>query len=221
MPLTSGRRTACTTVFTFGDSILDCGAYNPLHITPGALLIKNDDGLFPEFRGHDLSTLLGACDLEHHAVDGARITSLFNQVRMLVSIGPAIALVTIGGNDLLGGLIRDDGSGIEAFERALERFAAELPIRPLFLGNVYDPTMGEDARNFLGVDPEVGRLNFQRVNAAISRVAARHGHLVDLHSHFLSGSFDWFTMVIEPSLRGASEIRRCFLDSIKRKMLAS
>lgn len=218
MAALSLRRTQTTTLFTFGDSILDCGAYNPLRITPGALLVANDDGLFPEFHGRDLSTLLGPCDLEHHAIDGARITSLFNQVRSLISIGPALALVTIGGNDLLGGLIRDDGPGIDSFERSLERFAAELPIRPLFLGNVYDPTMGDDTLNLLGVDPQLGRGNFTRVNEAIARVAERHGHLVDLHAHFLTGSLDWFTMVIEPSLRGASEIRRCFLEVIERTM---
>ncbi len=221
MPASHIRQTQTTTLFTFGDSILDCGAYNPLRITPGALLVRNDDGLFPEFKGRDLTTFLGPFELEHHAIDGARITSLFNQVRSLISIGPAVALVTIGGNDLLGGLIRDEGPGIDSFERTLERFAAELPIRPLFLGNVYDPTMGEDALNFLGVDPDLGRENFRRVNLAIARVAERHGHLVDLHAHFLTGSLDWFTMVIEPSLRGASEIRRCFLEAIERTMLTN
>jgi hypothetical protein len=220
MPASPGRRSATTTVFTFGDSILDCASYNPLGMSPGALLIRNDDGLFPEFRGRDLTTLLGPCDLEHHALDGARVSSLFTQVRTLITIGPALALVTIGGNDLLGGLVRDPGPGVEAFERSLERFAAELPIRPLFLGNVYDPTMGEDSRDFLGVEPALARRNFERVNTAIARVATRHGHLVDLHAHFLTGGLDWFTMVIEPSLKGASEIRRCFLGAMERTILA-
>jgi hypothetical protein len=219
MPESTGRLSESTTVFTFGDSILDCGGYNALGVTPGRLLIKNDDGLFPEFRGRDLSVLLGPCVLEHHAVDGARISSLFSQARGLIAIGRSLALVTIGGNDLLGGLASDEGPGIVAFERALERFAAEMPIRPLFFGNVYDPTLGEDARNFLGIDPALARSNFRRVNDAIARVAARHGHLVDIHAHFLRGTMSWFTMVIEPSLRGASEVRRCFLEAIERKIL--
>jgi acyl-CoA thioesterase-1 len=34
------------TVHTFGDSILDSGRYNNLGLTPGQLLVRNDDGLF-------------------------------------------------------------------------------------------------------------------------------------------------------------------------------
>ena len=45
-------------------------------------------------------------------------------------------------------------------------------------------------------------------------MAARHGTLVDLHAHFLTGDRSWFEMNIEPSLTGASEVRRCFLDKI-------
>jgi hypothetical protein len=37
---------------------------------------------------------------------------------------------------------------------------------------------------------------------------------VDLHRHFLIGEPSWYTCTIEPSLRGASEIRRCFLDAL-------
>ena len=33
--------------------------------------------------------------------------------------GPAVALLTVGGNDLLSGLAADDGPGVKAFERKL------------------------------------------------------------------------------------------------------
>ena len=36
---------------TLGDSILDCAGYNPYGVHPAALLLKNDDILFPEFKG--------------------------------------------------------------------------------------------------------------------------------------------------------------------------
>jgi acyl-CoA thioesterase-1 len=203
-----------TLLYTFGDSILDCGSYNAHGITPGELLIKNDDRLFPEFRGRDLSSR-GRFRLEHRAIDGSRVMDLHDQVRGLSVHGPSIVLVTIGGNDLLGGLAVDRGPGIDAFGLALERFAREIAIRPLLLGNVYDPTLGDDSRNFLGIDPALARSNLRRVNEAIARVASQHGRLVDLHAHFLTGDLSWFTMTIEPSLRGASEIRRCFLDAIE------
>ncbi len=197
-------------VVTLGDSILDCGRYNAHGLTPGRLLVRNDDTLFPEFRGQDLASR-GPVRLEHRAVDGATVWDLPAQARGLRVDQPAVALLTIGGNDLLLGLVLDPGPGVEAFGAALEAFVAALPIRPVYLGNVYDPTFGEDTYDFLGVDPTVARANHRRVNAAIAAVAARRGTLVDLHAHFLTGDPSWYTEVIEPSLRGASEVRRCFL----------
>ncbi len=165
------------TVYTFGDSILDCGHYNEHVVEPGRLLVANNDSLFPEFRGRDLASL-GPTRLEHRAVDGAIVDDLADQVTGLEVDVPSIALLTIGGNDLLMGLLNDTGRGLETFARTLDRFLESLPIRPVLIGTVYDPTFGDDALNVFGVD-----------------------------------------RTIEPSLIGASEVRRCFLkamESLKR-----
>ncbi|RZL93779.1 MAG: SGNH/GDSL hydrolase family protein [Variovorax sp.] len=201
------------TVCTFGDSVLDCGRYNEHGTTPGALMVRNDDELFPEFRGRDLLTL-GPTRLVHGAVDGATVDSLPAQLRQDLPPTRGVALVTVGGNDLLRGLASDTGPGLRAFERKLEAFLEALPVRPVFLGTVYDPTFGDDRRNFLGVPAHVARANHRRVNAAIGELAQRHGHLVDVHAHFLHGDPTWFTQVIEPSLAGASEVRRVFLNAV-------
>src|SRR4051794_25254390 len=63
------RRSAMLLV-TFGDSILDCARYNEHGVTPGQLLVQNDDRLFPEFHGRDLQSR-GPASLEHRARDGA------------------------------------------------------------------------------------------------------------------------------------------------------
>ena len=210
------REQIMVTLYTFGDSILDCGWYNEFSVHPGQLLVHNDDHLFPEFRGQDLQSR-GIARLEHRARDGATVAGLESQAQGLHVEGQAIALITIGGNDLLRGLIQDTGEGIAAFADALDEFVQQLPIRPVLLGNVYDPTFGDDSRNFLGVDPAVSRKNLQRVNAVIEKVANRYGHLVDLHAHFLTGDPSWFTATIEPSLRGASEVRRAFLPYVLSK----
>ena len=202
------------TLYTFGDSILDCGRYNDAGIHPGQLLVRNDDRLFPAFKGRDLQSRR-ATRLEHRAVDGATVSSLASQVQGLPrQPGAAVALLTVGGNDLLGGLAADRGAGVRAFETSLDHFLRRLPLRPVLIGNVYDPTFGDDARNFLGVDAKVARANHRRVNQVIADVASRHGRLVDLHSHFLSGDPSWFTRTIEPSLRGASEVRNAFLPAV-------
>ncbi len=131
--------------------------------------------------------------------------------------GQALALITIGGNDLLRGLIRDTGTGMGSFANALDRFVQQLPIRPVLLGNVYDPTLGDDERNFVGVEAEIARKNLQQMNRIIQEIASRYGQLVDLHTHFLTGDPSWFTATIEPSLRGASEVRRAFLPYVVSK----
>lgn len=209
----TGRPPAMT-VYTFGDSVLDCARYNAEGVHPGQLLVRNDDRLFPEFKGRDLHAR-GGGRLEHRAVDGATVASLPGQVRGLKRpAGPAVALLTVGGNDLLRGLASDTGPGLRAFEQALEQFLQGLPIRPVLMGTVYDPTFGDDSRNFLSVPAPVARANHRRVNDVIARLAARYGRLVDLHAHFLRGDPSWFVHTIEPSLRGASEVRRAFLAAL-------
>ncbi len=201
------------TLYTFGDSILDCAGYNAFGVHPGQLLVRNDDALFPEFSGRDLQSHRMA-RLQHRARDGATVAGLPSQADGISPVGESLALLTIGGNDLLLGLARDTGARVKSFESALNQFLRKLPIRPVFLGNVYDPTFGDDSKNFLGVDARIARGNHRCVNDIIATLATRYGRLVDLHAHFLTGNPSWFTQVIEPSLVGASEVRRMFLDAL-------
>jgi acyl-CoA thioesterase I len=171
-------RSHALTVFTFGDSVLDCARYNEHGVHPGQLLVRNDDALFPEFKSRDLSSR-GPAQLSHHAVDGATVADLPRQARGLsVPTGSTMALLTIGGNDLLAGLAADKGAGVRAFESALNRFLQVLPIKPVLMGTVYDPTFGNDERNFLAVDARTARANHRRVNEVIGALASRHGRLV-------------------------------------------
>ena len=48
----------------------------------------------------------------------------------------------------------------------------------------------------------------------IERLAHRYGRVADLHAHFLRGDPSWYTRTIEPSLLGASEVRRVFLAAL-------
>jgi acyl-CoA thioesterase-1 len=194
---------------TFGDSILDCGRYNAAGVHPGRLLVRNDDRLFPEFKGKDLQSH-GPARLLHCAVDGSTVAGLAAQARNAVPDPDAVALLTIGGNDLIQGLATDTGPGLRRFAQTLSAFLTTLPIRRVLIGTVYDPTFGDDLQNFLGVPPATARANLQRVNEVLAVMAARHGALVDLHAHFLRGDPSWFVRTIEPSLVGASEVRRAF-----------
>jgi acyl-CoA thioesterase-1 len=201
------------TLYTFGDSILDCGHYNPYGVNPGQLLVQNDDLHFPEFRGQDLQAQ-GGGRLAHRAQDGATVAHLPAQARGLPPEGSAVALLTIGGNDLLDGLLVGTDRDFDIFGYSLDSFLQRLPIRPVLIGNVYDLSFGDDRQDFLGMDPALARANHRRVNAVLADAAARYGALVDLHAHFLAGDPSWFTQTIEPSLVGASEVRRCFLPHL-------
>jgi hypothetical protein len=209
----TARSSKMVTVYTFGDSILDCARYNEYGVHPGQLIVQNNDALFPDFKGRDLQSR-GPARLEHRAVDGATLSGLPSQARGLVPSGECVALLTVGGNDLLTGLAGDSGSGVKAFEAALDHFVRSLPVRPVILGTVYDPTFGDDTRNFLGVPARTARPNLRRVNDAIRSVAAKYGRVADIHAHFLKGDTSWYTRTIEPSLTGASEVRRVFLDAL-------
>jgi lysophospholipase L1-like esterase len=209
----AAQASAVTRLCTFGDSVLDCGRYNAHGLDPGRLLVQNDDALFPEFRGNDLRSR-GPVRLEHRAVDGAVAADLMRQASGLAHVEGSVALVTIGGNDLLRGLAADSGAGVLRFETTLDRFLRALPVRPVVLGTVVDPTFGDDERNFLAVPARVARANHRRVNDAIRALAERHGGVADLHAHFLTGEPSWFTNTIEPSLVGASEVRRVFLGRL-------
>jgi hypothetical protein len=73
-----------------------------------------------------------------------------------------------------------------------------LPMRPVLMGTVYDPTFGDDARHFLRIPPRIARAKFKRVNGVMATLAAKYGKLVDLHAHFLTGDPTWFVYTIEP-----------------------
>jgi acyl-CoA thioesterase I len=201
------------TVVTLGDSILDCGRYNEYGVTPGQLVVANDDRLFPEFQKQDLSSR-GPARLEHRARDGSTLIGLQPQLSGLRVDGPTVGLLTIGGNDLLMGLAADHGPGINAWAEELDQVLRAAPVHPLLIATVYDPTFGDDSRNFLGIDPSIARASLNRMNARLVELGNHYGASVDLHAHFLSGDASWFTRTIEPSLRGASEVRRAFLGPL-------
>ncbi|MDQ3096906.1 MAG: SGNH/GDSL hydrolase family protein, partial [Chloroflexota bacterium] len=120
-------------IYTFGDSILDCSTYTG-GPTPGALLAKNDDGLFPEFRGRDLSTALGReIPVIHRAQDGATVAALPLQIGAGPVPRDAMTMLTIGGNDLLQGLSRGAFS-LDRFRQAVRAAIGRLGGTQLFIG---------------------------------------------------------------------------------------
>ena len=183
------------TVYTFGDSILDCSHCNDKGVDPARLLVNNHDQLFPEFQGKDLGSRIEDTVVELRAYDGSVIDDLMSQIEDLEPDEPCIALVTVGGYDLIQTLVKDEGPGFESFALKLDAFLEALPIRPVLLATIYDATFGAESSDVYGVDPLVARHKIERINTILRHFGNLHGAVVDLHAHFLKGKPEWCSPV--------------------------
>lgn len=199
-----------------------------------ALLHSNEDGRWPEFRGHDLECLHPGLSFLNLAEDGAMIDDVATEE--LARLGhdsddPAILLtLTAGGNDLLDAL--GSKAPLDRAVRQIERRYAdlvatvreELPAATLVLSTVYDPTDGTG--QLPGLE-SLGRLPLEyleRFNERVRELAreSEHTRLADVHRHFLGHGvrapeaerWYWRRNMIEPNARGASEIRRVWLETV-------
>ncbi len=209
------------------------GRYSTDRLGAVSLLVRNDDQLWPEFRGRDLTTLRPSFRFDPHAddltADGATTQSLLRQAER-IERGDERTLVTItaGGNDLLGQIGSRGGSPApEIFSRLESSVARILELRPnvlVLVGTVYDPSDG--TRRLPGytrtLDREAEWLG--EYNDLIRQFTRSDSklRLADIHQHFLTHGLtappdeQWFLResIIEPNARGASEVRRIWLDAI-------
>jgi lysophospholipase L1-like esterase len=201
-----------------------------------SLLHRNDDELWPEFRERDLATRQPALRILNTCMDGATIghTADFQLLRIDDRLDAAVRVVTLtaGGNDLLGGVFADiDGLervvdvSIRRYGDLVERIARRFSAATIVLTTVYDPTDGTG--QLPGVSELVGALPVQLLdtfNDAVRELAAGSDRclLADVHHHFLGHGLPaaehdrwyWNTSPIEPGARGASEIRRVWLNAL-------
>ena len=202
-----------------------------------ALLYRNRDDLWPEFAGTDLATLCPGIEARVLAWDGAMIEDVLTEEVSRIGRDTAgarlLVTLTAGGNDLLDALTEEHRLA-EVVEEISGRYGElvtalrdEFVGATLLLATVYDPTDGS------GLMPELsdryGRLpieHLQRFNDYVRRLAARisGARLADVHRHFLGHGVSappadrwyWRGSLIEPSARGASEIRRLWWRALAR-----
>lgn len=205
------------------------------------LFHRNDDALWPEFAGRDLSTMVPGIRVADHTSDGATTDTVLewqvgraaSEVRETGGV-VRVATLSVGGNDLLQAL--GGVSSLAQLERAVARLGdtfrevvqvtrEAFPEALLVLTTVYDPT---DAT---GLMPDIqGRLPIevmQRYNDVVREVAALEGNaaLADAHRHMhghgmtepdVRARWYWSQSIIEPSYEGASEIRRLWVEAVER-----
>jgi hypothetical protein len=211
-------------------------------IGAASLLFQNDDDLFPEFKGDDIVTRSPATLHTNLAVDGGIAENVLTAENLKVFASCAdkkcLVTLTLGGNDLLHAyrisVGRDPGELITAYQQVLSNYTkvvssltARLPNSTLVLTTVFDPT---DGTGTMPTNSALYSGNFpieflNKFNEHVKVVAQLNGALVaDVHAHFLGhgaacGSAEnfwyWSGSPIEPSYRGASEIRRVWLSVVK------
>lgn len=219
-------------IYPFHDAELRyAGRYSTQDLGAASLLMKNDDRLWPEFRGRDLQSLIRGIEASDLTADGATTHSLLRQVEGITpSDESTLVTITIGGNDLLGQIgSRDDDPVTAITERMRSGVARVLELRPnalILLGTVYDPSDGTNKLPGYGrtLDREAEWL--RRYNDDVRSLASSDPRirLADIHKHFLGHGLTapeadrWYLResIIEPSARGASEVRRVWLEAMQR-----
>lgn len=198
-----------------------------------ALLFCNVDSLWPEFSCKDLRTRFPELHLQNHARDGATIDEVTHEQLPEVtnSAGVSLATLTAGGNDLLGAvaltsggadaLLREVADIQHRFSRLVTEIRTALPNALLIIATIYDPTDGTGLLWRHREPLPIALLT--QINEHIRAVARAtpHAVLADVNLHFLghgihvaeAESWYWRPSPIEPSARGASEIRRVFWNA--------
>lgn len=213
----------------------------PEGLGAASLFFRNADERWPTFEGRDLVTRFPGIEHVDLTRDGATTGSIreFQLPRIPDGLpAPVLVTLTAGGNDLMGivhggrgggpgedarrarGIVEDAVTNLRAIATELaERFAEPA----LLVGDVYDPS---DGTGDLGDGFERPRAleALHAYNRQVAAIAEEAGALlVPIHDHFLGHGLTepdpdarwyWRHNPIEPSARGASEVRRLWLKAV-------
>lgn len=200
-----------------------------------ALLYRNDDERWPEFRGRDLERRFPGGEFLNLGQDGAMIDDVATEELARLGRdyeGPGILLtLTAGGNDLLDALAA--GRRLESAARLIARgytelvetIREELPHATLVLTTVYDPTDGTGRLPGLEAYGRLPLEYLDRFNDQVreNTLGMQRVVLADVQRHFFGHGVTapeqdrwyWRHNLIEPNARGASEIRRVWWEAVE------
>lgn len=196
-----------------------------------SLLFRNHEQTWPEFKGVDLISSFPDIALANFAEDGAHARRVTDQTALMriqsFAQQPILITITAGGNDLLS-LIRGEQPlnqltvAKESLRSAMSAIEREFPRAIVMVTTVYDPSDGTgELPGYPKLDRAVEKLN--ELNQHIGDLANQFGALLaDVHSHFFGHGMSappqerwyWDKNPIEPSARGASEIRRVWFKEL-------
>lgn len=226
------------TYVALGDSMsIDAYAGGPGR-GAASLLFRNRDLDFPDWAGRDLAD--AGFTARVLAFDGATSHDVVREQLPLITDEPSLVTLTMGGNDLMS-VYGDTAAAhaavddvVDAADRVLTRLRPGGN-RRVVVTTVYDPSdgTGHVPNGSLRPWPQ-GSSAVRFLNAALSRLAHRHGAVVaDVHAAFHGHGAAvgdpaqpdprpadtdlWYCGIIEPNAWGAHHIRatwwRALVDS--------
>ena len=209
-----------------------------------SLFYRNDEGRWPEEIGNDLVSRFPAIEFANFAMDGATIGDVFGEQlpQLIESEEPTLLTLTIGATDLFSAFTNRPKTALldrivhdvaEAFDFVVESVRRARPNSLLIVSTIYDPS--DRTGRIRGVLDDGGSSvicllgaawvhALDKLNAAIRTVSSgTPGVLLgEVYGHFLghgiaapeADRWFWRRSLIEPNARGASEIRRVWMEAL-------
>jgi lysophospholipase L1-like esterase len=201
-----------------------------------SLFYSNDEARWPEEIGNDLASRFPAIEYANLAADGATIGDVFGE--QLPQLGqsdePTLLTLTIGATDLFSAFVNRHKATVldriahdvaEAFDFIVDSVRRSRPNSLLIVSTIYDPS--DRTGRIRGVFDEAGVMSLRALdslNQAIRTVAnGTPGVLLgEVYGHFLghgvtapeADRWYWRRSFLEPNARGASEIRRVWMEAL-------
>ena len=201
-----------------------------------SLFYKNDESRWPEEVGNDLASRFPAIEYENFAMDAATIGDVFGEQlpRLTTSEEPTLLTLTVGATDLFSAFANRPKASLidriahdvaEAFDFVVDSVRRARPNSLLIVSTIYDPS--DRTGRVRGAFEEAGSLQLRALdtlNEAIRRTAnGTAGVLLgEVYGHFLGHGITapeadrwyWRRSLVEPNARGASEIRRVWMEAL-------
>lgn len=205
-------------------------------IGAASLFYRNDDTRWPEEVGNDLSSRYPALEYTQLAADGATIGDVFGEqlAQLVPSDEPTILTLTIGSTDLFSAfgnrpkpkLLEQIARDVaDAFEFIVSSVRGLRSNSLLIVSTIYDPS--DRTGRIPGVFDSGGPLplrSLDRLNDSIRTLARGTPGvlLAEVYGHFLghgvtapeTDRWYWRRSLMEPNARGASEIRRVWMEAL-------
>lgn len=214
----------------------DPGAGSVAPLGAASLLYQNDDARWPDDQGTDLVTRYPGIAFHNLAGDGATIGDVFGEQLAQLDEGDDATLVTlaVGSNDLLSAFSNKPRAGLleriardtaEAYELLVDEIRRRRPASLIVVTALYDPSDGTG--RIPGILGDAGVLPIhvlEGFNVAIRSLAEGTPGVAfaDVHARFMGHGatadegdrWYWRRSLVEPSARGAHEIRRAWRDAL-------